>query len=234
MSLNTRSPVPLYRQLADRLSADIDMGTYGVDSRIPSEHVLAEKYAIGRPTVRQATDVLVRQGKLERRRGSGTFVKNAAPVIDLLSLAGTSAALQESELNTTLELISGAVKQKNNCYHVQRRALVDAVPVLVENLHFNADLFAGLDRHAIENRSISALVKEVYFLEPVSADQTFSVSLANKAHARLLDVAAGTPLLRVNRTVHFENNRNALFAEIVCRTDRFDFSQTLYPARLSD
>ena len=42
--LNANSPVPLYRQLADRLLADIDGGAYGVESKIPSEHELAERF----------------------------------------------------------------------------------------------------------------------------------------------------------------------------------------------
>lgn len=234
MSLNTRSPIPLYRQLADRLSADIDAGTYQVAQKIPSENELAQRYDIGRPTVRQATDLLVRQGRLERRRGSGTFVKSVAPAIDLLSLAGTSAAFNNSDLNATLELLLGAEKNTDNTYRVQRRALVDSAPVLLETLHFNVDQFPDLDKHNLVNRSLSALVKEVYFLEPSSADQTFSVVLANNSQAALLDVSPGTPLLKVHRTVHFENNLNSLHTEIVCRTDRFDFSQTLYPTSINE
>ncbi len=233
MSLNTRSPIPLYRQLADRLSADIDAGTYEVDAKIPSENELAQRFDIGRPTVRQATDLLVRQGRLERRRGSGTFVKSVAPTIDLLSLAGTSAAFNNSDLDAVLELISGATKNSDNTYRVQRRALIDSAPVLLETLHFNANLFPDLDQHNLVNRSLSALVKEVYFLEPLAADQTFSVVLANKAQAQQLDVSAGTPLLKVHRAIHFESSADALHAEILCRTDRFDFSQTLYPTSIT-
>ena len=77
MSLNTHSPVPLYRQLAEQIGADIDAGVYAVSARIPSETDFADRLSIGRPTVRQATDLLVRQGRLERRRGSGTYVFTA-------------------------------------------------------------------------------------------------------------------------------------------------------------
>jgi len=82
MALNTQSPVPLYRQLADQILADIDAGHYAIASRIPSETDFADRYAIGRPTVRQATDVLVRAGRLERRRGSGTYVLPPGRSID--------------------------------------------------------------------------------------------------------------------------------------------------------
>ncbi|MCP4207766.1 MAG: GntR family transcriptional regulator, partial [Shimia sp.] len=92
MSLNTHSPIPLYQQLADRIRYEIETGGYRVNDKIPSEHVLAKQYAIGRPTVRQATDLLVRKGILQRKRGSGTFVLPPTQRIDLFSLTGTSAA----------------------------------------------------------------------------------------------------------------------------------------------
>ena len=233
MRLNANSPVPLYRQLADRLLADIDGGAYGVESKIPSEHELAERFSIGRPTVRQATDLLVRKGRLERRRGSGTFVKKPATTIDLLSLTGTSAAFKNSELDTQLELISGAVLTPNKTFSVKRRALVDNTPVMLETLDFDAELFVGLDKQNLVNRSLSALVKEVYFLEPTAADQSFSVVHAESDAAQQLDIKVNTPLLLVHRRVHFSNYRDALHTCILCRTDRFDFSQTLYPTQIS-
>jgi len=234
--LNSSSPIPLYRQLADRLLADIDAGNYGIDGKIPSEHDLAHQFHIGRPTVRQATDLLVRQGRLQRRRGSGTYVMSAAPAIDVFSLAGTSAALRGAELNSTLEVIAGIEKcvytpTDKECFRVQRIACVNRTPVLLETLFFDVQLFVGLDKHAIENRSLSDLVRDVYFLEPSSADQTFSVALADKSQSALLDVPKATPVLQVQRALHFGDQRNALHVEIVCRTDRYDFSQTLYPAR---
>lgn len=238
MALNASSPIPLYRQLAERLLADITAGAYLENEKIPSENELADQFHIGRPTVRQATDWLVRQGRLERRRGSGTFVITPAPTIDVLSLAGTSAAFTRADVDGQLELISGATLDTTHAagrstYRVQRRALVADEPVLLETLHFDAELFSGLDQHVLQERSLSALVKDVYFLEPSSADQTFSVCLADAVHAKLLAVPAQTPLLHVQRALHFDSNKDALHAEIVCRTDRFDFSQTLFPTRAS-
>jgi GntR family transcriptional regulator len=41
--------------------------------RIPSEHELCAKFRVSRPTVRQALDVLVQEGRLYRHAGRGTF-----------------------------------------------------------------------------------------------------------------------------------------------------------------
>ena len=250
MSLNAQSPIPLYRQLADLLSSEIEAGEHAVAAKIPSEHELADRFEIGRPTVRQATDLLVRQGRLERRRGSGTYVLPPSHSIDLFSLAGTSAALRKSSKNAQLDMVSEPVNVSGKSLvasgmsvqgelqmdwvKLERQATVDGVPVLYETLWFDALVFTEVGQQPLKNRSISALVRDVYFLEPSSADQTFSVISANKKMAKKLGVKSDTPLLRVQRHLHFGQNKNALLAEIICRTDHFEFSQTLYPSQVAD
>jgi len=245
MLLNQQSPIPLYRQLANRIRDDIDAGVHPVSSKIPSENELAQQFSIGRPTVRQATDLLVRQGKLERRRGSGTYVLPPTQSIDLFSLAGTSAALRKSELNATLELIKGpidetisidnqseqAVRANERFLRLERRALVDSMPVLYETLWLSKNLFPGLENYNLADQSLSALVRDVYFLEPNSADQSFSVINANSDQAEQLQTSMGKALLRVYRQLHFNDHHNALHVEIICLTDRFEFSQTLFPGQ---
>lgn len=104
--LNRQSPIPLYRQIADELRADIAAGRLAAGARLPSEHALARKHGVGRPTVRQATEQLVRSGLLERRRGTGTFVRAERPPLDLLSLGGTLSAFadhKDSEHSLTVK-----------------------------------------------------------------------------------------------------------------------------------
>jgi len=242
--LNQQSPIPLYRQLAERIRDEIDSGVHAVATRIPSENELAQRYHIGRPTVRQATDLLVRQGKLERRRGSGTYVLPPMKSIDLFSLTGTSAALKNSELNASLSLVKNPVIEHVSCnekneestdereafLRIERCASVDKAPVLYETLWLSTELFPGLQNHSLENQSLSALVRDVYFLEPSSADQTFFVVSADKKQSKQLQIPVGTPVLRVHRQLHFGDHKSALHAEIICLTDRFEFSQTLFPA----
>src|SRR5215510_13494438 len=87
--LDAASPLPLYHQLAEDLFAQIRGSSLGAGEKLPSEHELAERYGVARPTVRQATDVLIRRGVLTRKRGSGTFVRQVPAQVDLFSLAGT-------------------------------------------------------------------------------------------------------------------------------------------------
>ncbi len=103
--LNSKSPIPLYHQLSDIILAKIRSGEYPPGSRIPSENRLAAAYGIGRPTARQATDLLVRKRMLVRKRGSGTFVEESRKEVDLFSLAGTISSFHKKGISITTQII---------------------------------------------------------------------------------------------------------------------------------
>ena len=73
-ALRADSASPLYRQLMQRIRADIASGVYAVHSRIPSEAELGETYQVSRVTVRKALAELTREGILRRMQGKGTYV----------------------------------------------------------------------------------------------------------------------------------------------------------------
>ena len=50
-----------------------------VGEKIPNEFELAERFGVGRSTIREAVKGLVSRGMLEVRRGSGTYVISAYP-----------------------------------------------------------------------------------------------------------------------------------------------------------
>ncbi|MGN1142564.1 MAG: FadR/GntR family transcriptional regulator [Oliverpabstia sp.] len=61
-------------QVEDELMNFILQEPIEVGQKIPNEFELAEKFGVGRSTVREAVKSLVSKGILEVRRGSGTFV----------------------------------------------------------------------------------------------------------------------------------------------------------------
>lgn len=73
-SLDPASPQPLYLQLTDYLRRQIDTGVWQPNNRLPPEVELAAQFDVSRGTVRQAMDLLVNQGLLQRIPGKGTFV----------------------------------------------------------------------------------------------------------------------------------------------------------------
>ncbi len=236
-SLNPASAVPLYAQLADQLLARIRAGDYPTGARIPSEHALAGDFAVGRPTVRQATETLVRRGFLARRRGAGTFVREPAAHVDLFSLGGTLQSFSREGLALETQLLEPATAgvadeaapplRGRPCFQLMRRGSVDGEPVLLERFWLDAERFPGFDRLPLEGRSLSGVVLDHYRLEPTAADQEFRVAALEPGPAAQLGLAPGAAVLRVDRTLHFPNAAGAVFAAMDCRTDRFVFSQRI-------
>ena len=65
----------LYSDIREDLLEKIKSGVFKEGEVIPSEVELAKQYGVSRPTIRQATQTLVDDGYLERRRRRGTIVK---------------------------------------------------------------------------------------------------------------------------------------------------------------
>src|SRR6185369_8673203 len=94
------------------LSGRIASGELSSGARLPSEPELSREHGIGRPTVRQATELLVQRGLVERRRGSGTFVRRAEQRVDLFSLAGTLSSFQKGGVAIESKLVRRVAKRR--------------------------------------------------------------------------------------------------------------------------
>ncbi len=236
--LNQQSPIPLYHQLADILTEQIRSNIYKPGDVIPSETRMAKEYKIGRPTVRQAMDTLVQKGLVERRRGSGTFVKQPKNQIDIFSLAGTSQAFSTKGIKTDTKTIDPVqlckIKADStnpfygaDAFFLSRLTLVQNETVLLEKFYLHPVLFSGLDKVNLENRSLSQVVSEKYYLKPVSGRQTFKIAFLSKKYSKVLGIKKTDPILEVQRTLNFPNAENAIFSKLYCRTQKFAFSQII-------
>ncbi|WP_189169621.1 GntR family transcriptional regulator [Pilimelia anulata] len=70
-------PRPLYQQLAAVLRDQIRAGELAPGARLPTEAVLSQTYDASRNTVRDAIDVLRREGLVESRQGRGAWVRQS-------------------------------------------------------------------------------------------------------------------------------------------------------------
>ncbi|MCP3920967.1 MAG: GntR family transcriptional regulator [Desulfobacterales bacterium] len=233
--LNSKSPLPLYHQLADILTARIKSGEYAVGSKIPPELSLAQLYSIGRPTVRQAIDLLVRKKLVERKRGSGTYVIEEEKEIDLFSLAGTSSAFSEKGISTETCILQDIkikkINSKDNPFKTalffSRLTSVGKSPVLVENFYLNQDVFEGIKNIDIKGKSLAKIVRENFFMEPTDFKQSFKVVAVPKGLTKELGLKTDSKILLIQRWINFPQIKNGVYSEMYCRTDKFVFSQTV-------
>ena len=64
----------LYLQVAEQLARFVSEGELKPGDRLPSERDLAQRFAVSRPTIREAMIALEISGLVEIRSGSGVYV----------------------------------------------------------------------------------------------------------------------------------------------------------------
>jgi len=161
--LDPHSFVPLYHQLAQILREQIHSGKYTSGAELPSERELMQQFQISRNTVRQALDLLDREGLIKRTLGSGTRVSSFPSTFqyhldtfyenrDLLLRAGYTPTVR---LVSTLLLLPPEVART-------ALALPQGQMVTVKTMIFYAD-----DRPAMYTQDFLPFeVKEEYDLSP--------------------------------------------------------------------
>jgi GntR family transcriptional regulator len=83
LKLNSRDPLPLWRQIEDGVRNLVGSGTLRAGAAVPSVRELARELTVNPATIVRAYQRLCDEGVLEVRRGEGTFVASGAPLLPL-------------------------------------------------------------------------------------------------------------------------------------------------------
>ncbi len=237
LTLDRRSPVPLYYQLSQELERAITSGSLKPGDKIETEVEISARFGLSRPTVRQAIQELVNKGLLVRRRGVGTQVVHSQVrrQVELTSLFDDLSRSNHRPRTTVhkLEVVAaaGAVAGALN--------LRDGDQVLyLERVRFDGDaplahmqnwLPAGvLDATAadLEGHGLYDLLRRAGVQMRV-ANQRIGAKAAGTREARLLEIRKGAPLLTMERTAFDVTGRAVEYAIHAYRSDSYSFETTL-------
>ena len=231
--LNTESYSPLYKQLMQKLRADIHSGVYPVHSRIPSEQELCDTYQVSRVTVRKALSELTQEGLLKRHQGKGTFVgipriqkdlRNVNSFHDACRMMGCAPGTRvlhaqwvhpEEADRTALGCGEG-----EQVVEIVRLRLADGMPVMLETNRF-PPAYAWL-LEADVSGSLYALLGEKG-VEARQAIHEVSLCYATPAQAKALEIASGDALLCLREVIYDQFGHPLHTSHQVIRGDRFTF-----------
>lgn len=97
-------PRRLYRQVAEQIRALIEAGELKPGTRLPPERELAERFAVSRPTVREALIVLEVEGHIQIRMGSGVYIsQRTADAAELRTSEDTEGPLEILQARCLIE-----------------------------------------------------------------------------------------------------------------------------------
>jgi len=204
-----------------------------VGDSIPSERQLTGDLGVSRLTVRAALDELVRDGYLERRHGSGTYVTEPK-IAQPLTLTSFSNDMRRRGMvpgNRTLELttiVAGArlahklaVSPDARIVRVKRLRLADSKPMAMEVLHVHEALIPGLTRSDFEDHSFYDLLAERYGIVIASGTQSIEPTVTNEEESEVLGVPLHSPAFLFERTTVSESGRIVEFVRSIYRGDRY-------------
>jgi DNA-binding GntR family transcriptional regulator len=226
-------PIPFYHQVYLDLRASIDSGDWPAGTRVPPERELALRYGCSVVTVRHALAELVREQRLERTRGRGTFVLPARIDRDLdepmnfteeMQMRGFDpqtrlvAARPQSAVETTASALGLEIGSPT--LFLERLRLVDGEPLLLEQVHLPARRFPGLLASDLEHDSLYRILTERYGTQVVRARETFEPILLHSREAELLGAMRRTPALLVEGIAFDAENVPIEFARTYVRGDR--------------
>ncbi len=214
-----------------------------VGEPIPAERQLAVDLGVSRLTLRAAIDELVRDGYLDRRHGSGTYVtepKIAQP-LTLTSFSDDMRRRGMTPGSRTLELITTAagarlghrlgVSPEARLVRVKRLRLADSMPMAMEILHVSEALVPGLSRADFENHSFYELLRERYGITIASGTQSIEPTVTSEEESEVLGVPLHTPAFLFERTTVSESGRIVEFVRSIYRGDRYRLVADLIPQR---
>lgn len=235
--LQGTSDRPLYRQLSDRLRADVAALRPG--DRIPSEPELARQLGVSRFTVAKAIEALVDDGLLFRRQGKGTFVatppvKRAPGYLRSFTEAVLAAGRQaRSEL-----LFFGPVEWTPGSPYPEREKLVG-----LDRLRFVDGMAIAIHRSVLS----AATVADIGLTRAIAADPVFSLyqmfdraglsvvrgveqlsaRRPNGTERRLLRLADDAAVMAVRRASYAEDGRLLDFVSTVYDGQRYSYEALL-------
>src|SRR5512137_2852474 len=137
--------LPRYYQLANILRERIASGELEAHQSIPSERQLEELYSVSRTTIRQAIDLLVRQGFLYREHGRGTFVSPQKLQKGISELTSFSEDMKQRGLVPGQKILEIGYVQPSEAVraHLELPSNVEQV-LRIERLRLGDDVPMGL------------------------------------------------------------------------------------------
>lgn len=236
-----RGEGPKYLQLRNLIRKAILAGVLSRDDALPAERELAEFSGLSRVTVRNAIKLLVSEGTLVQRRGSGSFVsvtqKEVQQSTTLLAsfssemarrgLTANSIWLERGQfLPSPDEIVALGLRQNVKVSRLVRVRYANERPMAIERAALPVTILPEPD--AVGDSLYTTL--EGLGNTPRRALQKISAINLERDDARLLKIPEGSAGLKIERISYLANGRAVEFTRSLFRGDTYEFVADLTPS----
>lgn len=227
-------PTPAYLQLKDQLARAIDVGLMAPGSALPSERGLAQGLGLSRMTIRRAFEELSKDGRVEQRQGSGTYVKGQPleQIIDRvlgftdearnLGLEAGSRILKlEKVLADEPTAAALGLRPGDQVLRVTRLRTADGEPLALQEAHLPTRLLGLSARELERSGSLYGSLERQFGIRPVRARQTIGARLPTRSEFAALGIGRDVPVLALERTTYGADELPFEYVRSAYRGDRY-------------
>ena len=240
MDLISDSHVPKYAQIADIFRQRIARGIWAQGLRLPANELLATEFGVSRVTIRQAVDLLARDGIIEARQGRGTFVTGMLKQNRWLKVETTLADLAEvyrdtspeiiniSESRTDAPLLPGDGNAAARYVFMRRVHSRNDRPYCVISIYLDEAIFRKYPKR-FRKQTVIPILKDMRDPAIDSARQTLTIGTADLEVAKLLQIPLNSPVAEVRRVFNSADRTVIYLGEVTYRGDFIRIDMDLRP-----
>jgi GntR family transcriptional regulator len=234
------SRVPRYHQIAQTLRERISTSRQGPGERLDNQRSLAREFGVTLMTLRQALDLLERDGLIARRHGLGTFVARPAidyDILQLRALAGDLSALGEDVATRFLRSHFAAadrrvaealgLAEEAEVFVLERLRLVDGEPMSFQASYLPAALGAEVSRADLAVTPLRQVLTFKLGIEIAAARETVSAVPLERRAAHELGCRPGIPAFRSDRVSVSADGTPIVYDRVFIPGDRFRITRNL-------
>jgi GntR family transcriptional regulator len=235
-TINSGAGISRYLRVYRVLSQALAEGRFSVGEPMPSEPRLMRDYGVSRSTVRRALERLEAEGRIERRRGSGTFArgqargtataKDLSPVLDGTGRppdVGTRRTIAFQHLPTPAFLLREGPGFGANALLIRQIRFLERAPVVLETAYLPEEIGRELTRRALEEDGGAILGMLATLGHPsASLEREFAALEADPLAASSLGLDIGAPVFNVLTLARDPRNRILAHVNCVYRPDRYE------------
>jgi GntR family transcriptional regulator len=239
-TLDRSSPIPLYFQLKQVLLDKIQQAEWQTGDLIPSEQELQEAYGLSRTTVRQTLADMVNEGWLHRQRGRGTFVTRPKFAHDPVNRLSTTEYLQQQGITPGWQVVEKGwqspiedvaeklkIAPDEEVYRIHRLRLANEEPIGFHYAYVAPAIVQHINEAALTAGGSLRYLRSAPQMVNCRVTRTLEASAAEEAEVNLLHVAAGAPVLQIERLIIAEDGSPIELMWASYRGDRFKYQFSL-------
>lgn len=234
--IDKKSEIPLYQQLAHSIKKAVDEQKLKENDKIPAENEFCKIYDLSRTTVRQALDILEKDGYIYKLRGKGSYVSTPKIYQNRSSFSKFYDDMRSLGKIPVSKIISLKVKVANayirEKMQLEENELICQIkwvrygnnePLIYETINLNYKLVDEIETRELTDKKLYDILTEEYGIKMTHGKELFYPCKLDLNEAKNLGLKENDLGMKVERIV-FQGKDVVEYTTSTVRGDRFIYT----------